>query len=285
MTAAAARLRISQSALSSAIAQLEAAMGVAVFRRSARKGMVLNDSGHRLLQGALPLLEELDRLPAAVRGEHEELAGALAVGVYEPIASVVMPEVLERLQASHPRIEVVLLEGDQERIRQALLTGACELGLLYRMGPGLLEGLETEVLETMPPHVLVASGHPLARRGGPVRLAELAEEPLTLLDLPHTREYLLGLFEMAGVVPWVRHRVTGYDTVRSFAAREGYTVLNRILPHGNTHNGGEVVALPLTDDLPGVDVVLARRRDTRPTRRAQALAALCRTLFAEQGGG
>ncbi len=273
MTAAAGRLSITQSALSSAIAQLEASMGVPLFRRLPRKGLSLTDPGRRLLREALPLLEELDRLPGLVRGEAEELAGRLVIGGYEPIAAVDLPDILRTFEARHPRVEVSVVEGDQERIRQALLSGACEMGLLY--GMGVLTGLETEGRETLPAHVLVAADHPLARRGRPVHLADLNDEPLVLLDLPHTREYLLGLFETAGLNVRVRHWVRGYDTVRSFVAREGYTVLNRVLPPG-THNGGQVTALPLLDDLPGVDVLLARRQDARPTRRTQAFAALCR---------
>ncbi|MBT0772290.1 LysR family transcriptional regulator [Kineosporia sp. J2-2] len=274
MTGAAGRLRITQSALSSAVAQLEAAMGVPLFRRLPRRGLSLTDPGRRLLRESLPLLEEVDRLPALVRGEEEALTGRLVVGVYEPIASVHLPDILHEFEARYPGVDVSLVEGDQETVRQALLSGTCEMGLLYSMG--VLAGLETEVLETLPPHVLVAAGHPLARRGTPVRLAELADEPLILLDLPHTREYLAGLFDAAGVAPQVRHWVKGYDTVRSFVARGGYTILNRVLPHRGTHNGGQVVALELRDDLPGVDVLLARRDDTRPTRRAQAFAGLCR---------
>jgi DNA-binding transcriptional LysR family regulator len=274
MTAAAGRLSITQSALSSAVAQLEAAMGVALFLRLPRKGLTLTDPGRRLLRESLPLLEEMDRLPGLVRGEDEELAGRLVVGVYEPIAAVDLPDILRAFEARHPRVEVSLIEGDQETIRQALLSGACEMGLLY--GMGVLTGLETEVLETLPAHVLVAADHPLAVRNRPVHLADLSDEPLVLLDLPHTREYMLALFETAGVTPRVRHWVRGYDTVRSFVAREGYTVLNRVLPHPGTHNGGEVAVLQLIDDLPGVDVLLARRVDARPTRRTQAFAALCR---------
>ena len=73
VTVAAARLRISQSALSSAVAQLEAAMGTALFRRVPRRGVELTESGLRLLHESLPLLEAAEELPARVRQDHQAL--------------------------------------------------------------------------------------------------------------------------------------------------------------------------------------------------------------------
>lgn len=279
VTAAAARLRVSQSALSSAVAQLEAAMGTALFRRVPRRGVELTESGLRLLRESLPLLEAADQLPARVRLDEEVPGGRLVVGVYEPVASLRLPGVVAEFSRRHPAVEVAVVEGDQEFVRQSVLSGGCEIALLYSMG---LDGaLRTEVLEELDPHVIVGEGHPLAARApGPVSLAELAQEPLVLLDLPHTREYLLGLFDAAGVRPRVRHRLSGYETVRSFVAVEGYAVLNRRLPHGRTHTGGRVVALDLAERLPPVQVVLAQALDARPTRRARAFAQVCRETLA-----
>ncbi|PRY16945.1 LysR substrate-binding domain-containing protein [Kineococcus rhizosphaerae] len=276
VTVAAARLRISQSALSSAVAQLEAAMGTALFRRVPRRGVELTESGLRLLHESLPLLEAAEELPARVRQDHQAPAGRLVVGVYEPIASLRLPEIVAAFGRRHPAVEVSIVEGDQEFVRQSVLSGGCEIALLYSMGLGA--GLRTEVLEELPPHVIVGERHALATRTRPVSLRELADEPLVLLDLPHTREYLLGLFDVVGVVPRVRHRLTGYETVRSFVAHDGYAVLNRRLPHGTTHTRGRVVALDLAERLPPVQVVLAQAPDARPTRRAAAFADVCRQV-------
>lgn len=278
MTVAAAGLNVSQSALSSSIAHLEAAMGAALFQRVPRRGVRLTESGLRLLRECLPLLEAADQLPASVRLDDEAPAGRLTVGVYEPVASLRLPGIVAEFSRRHPQVELTVLEGNQEFVRQALLSGGCEVALLY--GMGLDAGLRTEVLEELPPHVLVGAGHRLAARApGPVSLGELAEEPLVLLDLPHTREYLLGLFDAVGVVPRVRHRFSGYETVRSFVALEGYAVLNRRLPHGATHTGGRVVALDIAEDLPPVQVLLARAGGSRPTRRAAAFAEVCRAAL------
>jgi hypothetical protein len=41
-------------------------------------------------------------------------------------------------------------------------------------------------------------------------------------------------------------------------------------------DGHPVVAVPIRDDAPALSVVLLTAANTRPTRRAQAIATLCR---------
>ena len=103
---------------------------------------------------------------------------------------------------------------------------------------------------------------------------------MILLDLPHTREYFMSLFALVGVKPKIRHRASGYETVRSFVGRgHGYSVLNQRLHHDLTYSCGRVVPLRLIDDVPSIEVVLVRPAGVRPTRRALAFEAVCSRLY------
>ncbi|GLY29613.1 LysR family transcriptional regulator [Kineosporia sp. NBRC 101731] len=285
MTVAARELHMTQSALSSAMSQLESSMGSALFRRIPRRGLELTDAGLRLLDQCLPLIEEVDQLPAAVRGDEASMTGSLVVGVYEPLASQDLPRLLRDFSQRHPAVDVHLLEGDQESTRLALVEGLCELALMYDMSIG--GDLTYETLETLPAHVIVASDHPLATRGvRRVSLHEVADEPLILLDLPSTRDYIQDVFAAAGVSPKVRHRFRGYETVRAFVGDgHGYAVLNRRLAHGYTHNGSSVTTLDIVETVPAVQVVLASRTGSRLTQRAREFRALCYEYFAEHPAG
>ena len=58
-------------------------------------------------------------------------------------------------------------------------------------------------------------------------LAELAGEPLVLLDLPHSREYFRSLFAAEGVEPTVGHRSEHPEVIRTMVANGyGYTLIN-----------------------------------------------------------
>ena len=279
MTAAAAVLNVTQSTLSSAINQLERELGTRLFVRVPRRGLRLTAAGRVMLRRCRAFLEEADLLYEAVHGEDLRLFGELTVGVFSPLAPFRAPVILQSFEARHPGVDVTFLEADQETLRQALDQGRCELALMYDLGLGA--ELVRHVVERVPPHVLVAADHPLAEHAdGGVSLHQFADEPFILLDLPHTRDYFLGLFRLAGVVPKIRHRATGYETVRSFVGRgHGYSVLNQRLDHDLTYSGGRVVPIRITEDLPGVEVVLVSQPGVRQTAKARAFADVTRSMY------
>lgn len=279
MTAASRELNVTQSALSAAVSQLEKDLDVQLFIRGRQRGMQLTAAGRQFAKDLAPFLEEADALYEAARGYSDALTGELRVGVFAPLAPFRAPVILQAFETAHPGVQLSFLEGDQEYLRRSLLEGECELALMY--GLGLDEGFTTKVVERISAHVIVAEDHPLAASpDGEVSLPQFEDEPLILLDLPHTREYFMSLFAAAGVRPKIRHRASGYETVRSFVARgHGYSVLNQRLHHDQTYAGGRVVPLRLTDDLPGIEVMLVRPAGVRPTRRALAFEAVCGRLY------
>ncbi|GAA4616924.1 LysR family transcriptional regulator [Saccharopolyspora hordei] len=279
MTAAAAALNVTQSTLSSAVAQLEQVMGTQLFTRLPRRGLRLTSAGRRLHDNALRLLEEADQLPGVVREEGPTLVGDLTVGVFGPLAPFRAAVILEEFEREHPGVTLSFLEGDQEFLRRALRDGRCEVALMYDLGLG--GELPRRVLRRIPPHVIVSPDHPLAATPDqPVSLRELAGEPFILLDLPHSREYYLSLFKLLGVAPRIRHRASGYETVRAFVARgHGYSVLNQRLPHDLTYAGSPVVPLPLAEELPPIEVLLVRPIGSRPTLKAQAFEDVCLRVY------
>ncbi|MDQ8706122.1 LysR family transcriptional regulator [Streptomyces sp. LHD-70] len=283
MTEAAVALKVTQSTLSSAISQLEHAMGVQLFTRLHRRGLRLTPAGRRLLRSSLVLLEEADRLPETAREDGGDLVGELSVGVFAPLAPFRAPAILQEFEREHPGVHLSFLEGDQEFLRRALRDGKCELALMYDLGLGA--ELPRRTLQHVPPHVIVAADHPLAAEPEqPVSLSALANEPFILLDLPHTREYYLSLFKMCGIAPMIRHRASGYETVRSFVSRgHGYSVLNQRLHHDLTYAGSPVVRLPIVESLPQIDVLLVRAAGTRPTLKAQAFEEVCLRIFGLAG--
>ena len=133
---------------------------------------------------------------------------------------------------------------------------------------------------TVAPHVVLAVDHPLARRKT-VRLSALADQPMVLLDLPHSRDYFARLFAAAGVQPDIAHRTHSAELARAVVARGvGYTVLNMGPPGGLSLEGRPYAVVPLDVPLPPAEsdlrVVLMSAPTTHRTLRAQAVAQLCR---------
>lgn len=284
MTSAALALNVTQSTLSSSIGHLEREMGVALFTRLPSRGLRLTPAGRRLLLGSQAFLEEADLLYQSVHDEGERLAGELVVGIFSPLAPFRAPTILRAFETAHPLVKLSFLEGDQEALRRSLLEGACEVALMYDLGVGQV--FERQVVERVPPHVLVSADHPRAAfPHEDVSLLDFADEPLILLDLPHTREYYLDMFKRLGIEPRIRHLASGYETVRSFVSLgRGYSVLNQRLAHDRTYAGGKVVPLGIKDEVPPTEVSLVRPVGSKPTKKSLAFEAVCRDLYGTPAG-
>jgi len=202
------------------------------------------------------------------------------LGCFAILSPHLVPRVLAAADEQLPALAVEPQEETLDGVEQGLLEGRFELALTYDLGSGA--GIVREPLSTVPPHVVLASTHPRARQRS-VRLADLVAEPFVLLDLPHSREYFESVFAAAGVEPTVRYRTRSTETVRALVGRGlAWGLLNLRPAHQESVEGLPVVTLPLTGSAPELTVVLARAASARPTRRAQALAALCRDVLADR---
>ncbi|WP_326712350.1 LysR family transcriptional regulator [Streptomyces sp. NBC_01474] len=274
MTAAAHRINVSQSAVSTAVHHLERELGVQLLIRRHAKGLELTAAGERFLHELRGFLTHADELAESARSLGADLVGELAVGCFQTLAPFYLPRLLREFGERQPAVRVEVVEGDIPAVQESLRTGACELALLYDMD--LDADIECEVLAMAPPYALVPEGHRLAG-GGRARLADLADEPMILLDLPASRDYFRSVATKAGVEPRISHRTRSYETVRALvAAGYGWSLLNQRPAHDRTYDGSSVVALPLADPLPALPVVLAKLRGVRLTGRAQAFATACR---------
>lgn len=277
MTAAARELVVAQSAISAAIANLERELGVQLFLRHHAKGLSLTPAGTRFLAEARDFLAHAARLAEAAQQLGTGLTGELTVGCFITLAPFYVPRLLAAFAKQHPGVRVSIMERETAALQRALLTGGCEIALLYDLD--LAAEVATEPLARAEPYAVLPRGHPLAD-ADQVSLADLADQPMILLDLPHSREYFRSLFTRAGTEPTVRFRTTSYETVRSMVAGgHGYSILNQRPRTDRTYDGGRVAAVPLSGDLPALELVLAAARGVHLTARAEAFADTCRALL------
>lgn len=277
VTGAAERIHLSQSALSAALADLECALDVQLLMRHHARGVTVTPAGERLLATARTLLSQADDLQASASELAGQLTGTLRVGCFSVLAPYVLPELLAAAAAQYPGLEVEATEDSLDALEAGLLSGRFELALAYDLGFGA--GVTRQPLFSVPPYVLLPADHSLARRRK-VRLAQLADEPMVLLDLPHSREYFLGMFAQVSVEPVVRYRTRSVELARALVGRGlAYTVLNLRPALDVTLDGHRVKPVGLADGTTPLDVVLITARGMRPTRRAEVVARLCRGVL------
>ena len=279
VTAGAQLVRVSQPSVSAAIARLEADLKVQLFLRHHAKGLSLTLSGDRLLvqaRGLLAHARELEQFAGAMGGAER---GEVNAACFITLAPFLLPGLLPAFSARYPEISLDIEEGNQAEVLERLRSGRSEVALTYAYG--LSDEFEVELLAELPPRVILAHGHPLARRRK-VSLKELAGAPMILLDLPHTRDYFLSLFRSVRIEPRIAHRTRSYEMVRGLAARGlGFGILNAIPRLPWTYDGHKVVAVPIAEDLPNILVVCLRLRRLAARPAVTAFTAFAKQHFAE----
>lgn len=104
-TKAAAKLGVSQSALSQTIRQLEARLGVRLLTRTTRS-VSLTEAGERVVGTAAPRIEEIEAELAAVSELREKPAGTIRITATEYAADAILLPKLTKLLPRYPDIKV-----------------------------------------------------------------------------------------------------------------------------------------------------------------------------------
>src|SRR5579885_1386326 len=104
-TKAAAKLGVSQSALSQTIRQLEARLGVRLLTRTTRS-VAPTAAGERLLQTVAPRFDEIEAELAAVRELGAKPAGTIRITATEYAADAILLPKLAKLLRDYPAIKV-----------------------------------------------------------------------------------------------------------------------------------------------------------------------------------
>ncbi|MFC3943863.1 LysR family transcriptional regulator [Pseudomonas gingeri NCPPB 3146 = LMG 5327] len=108
---AAARLHVSQPALSQTIRQFEGQLDVPLFERNTRK-VALTEAGEALLPQALEILEKLARMAQTASDHAVGLRGSLKVGFLIGAGVDLMPRILSSFARRFPQVKVLVKEFD-----------------------------------------------------------------------------------------------------------------------------------------------------------------------------
>ena len=172
-TRAAERLNVAQQALSTAIAQLEARLGIKLFERTTRS-VTVTSVGAAWLPYAREALAAADRAADAARDLAAGRAGRLRVGLAATFALDLTPRLLRAFTERFPLVDLELEHFDFEDPSGGLHERRSDVALVRP--PFNDHGLELVALGSEPRFAVLAADHPLADRAA-VDFAEIADEP------------------------------------------------------------------------------------------------------------
>ena len=125
---AAEAIYVSQPTLTARLHALETELGEKLFVRT-RQGMRLTDAGRAFLPYAERATQAVKEGREAIAELNSASAGHLVIASAPAVSTYLLPPLLERFAAAHPRVEVAVRTGHSEEVLQMVLKSEVQLGL------------------------------------------------------------------------------------------------------------------------------------------------------------
>ncbi|MFD1535448.1 LysR family transcriptional regulator [Nonomuraea guangzhouensis] len=214
-TAAAAKLHVSQSTLSRAVADLERVLEVRLLERDTRNV--------QLTAAGLETLRVAEQIVGAHESGMKELrrfllgeSGVVAVATLPSVAAVLLPRMISAFRRQRPQVAVRIMDGLERAVLGRVLSGDADFAITT-------VGASPDRLEHRPLirdqfHAVLPEGHPLADREE-VTWEDLAAEPfLAVGPESSVRRLTDAAFAQAGARPTLAAEAGNVATVGGLVA-------------------------------------------------------------------
>ena len=276
--AAAARLRISQPALTRLVKRLETSLGVRLFERSTRK-VQITAAGREFAAVAERMLNDLGITVRSVREVAEERRGLVVISSVMSVAGGLLPGIIASYRTDRPGVEIHVREGVHATVVEDVRSGVADFGIGYvdelpEFAVGTPLGRETFCAVVPTRHKLASKRH--------VSLADLVGQPIVALPTEsRTRHTIDAAAATAGLT--LRQMVT-VTQVATLLGLVGAGVGVGIVPKGAVRGpmGRGLRVIPLGPPLLTRRLGLIALREREPTPAASGFLALLRRRWPKE---
>lgn len=237
---AAEALNYTQSGISQMMAGLEEELGITLFARG-KKGVILTDNGTQLIPYIQEMVNQKDKLRQAAFDINNKVAGKLRIGSFSSVTALRMPDVIHFFKEHYPEVEVEILDGNYDEIRDWIMHGQVDCGFLSSI---VADDLKFYPLWKDRLCAVVQEGHPLAARES-VTLEELSEYPF-IIETPGCDNDIKHLLERASLMPKVSYSFRDDTLIMAFVKSGlGVTISQEMVLHAFAR---DVVSVPLVPE-------------------------------------
>jgi DNA-binding transcriptional LysR family regulator len=280
VTAAAAALRLTPSAVSQQIRQLSRDLGVDLLSRDGR-GVRLTAAAERLLDRADGMYAQWEEIESELSTLGQSHGGVLRmVGFPTALGGLLAPAAV-RLRHTHPQLRVQLTEAETTECFPLLLDQRADIALIVPLPdnppPDDPRFRQVPLLDD-PQDLIVPSGHPL-HTADSVTLADAANEDwIAAPDSIDQHQLILAACNAAGFAPRIVHHAQEWNAICALTAHGlGVCLVPRLAPIATP----AAVRIPLTGNpQPFRRILICTRRgsQTHPALGAgiQALTDVAR---------
>ena len=274
---AAEALFITQPTLTARLHGLERELGAALFLRTPH-GMRLTDAGRAWVPFAERALRALVEGRDALEQVITASAGHLMIAAAPAVSTYVLPELLERFVAEHPRVDVSVRTGHSEDVVDLVLRDEAQIGL----GRAIRHpDLELRPFHTEELVLVCAPDHPFTKRDD-VPMAEVAAQKLIMFDRTSSYyEITQGAFLAAGVKPRGLMELDSIEAAKKMVERGLGVALLPGSAVAREVEGGTLCVVKMKDAPPMHNSIVAYRR--RDAGKPEGIVAAFLTLLETRG--
>ena len=272
---AAEECNISQSALSTALSEMEKQLGFQVFERDNRKVLV-TPLGRQVLERAQYIELQMEDLKKLADARSKPLSTPLSLGVIPTIGPYLLPRVLPALQDKYPHLELDILEDQSAEILGQLRRGALDAAIIAL--PYNCDGLLTfpfwqeDLL-----WIVHADDENADLQCASVDV--LARSDLMLLKDGHClREHALSACKLENISAYSFSATSLPTLIQLVAGRMGSTLVPEIALEQLVNGNARLVRTPLEEPGPHRELAIA----IRPNYPGMANVAALVQLFSDE---
>jgi DNA-binding transcriptional LysR family regulator len=255
-----------QPAISSQIRSLEEEVGARLLDRSGGK-VSLTASGKLFLKFAEDTLDVRKAVVTAIAETERVPRGEIVVGANEGTCLHILPEVFAHFKKQYPDVSVNIRRADYAKVLESVIDNSVDFGVVS------LPITDTR-LTAVPIHrdelvLIVPPRHPLAKLKS-AAAADIAQYPLVMPKVGHTRDALDELFHQKKLKPRYAMEVDSSELLKRFVAADvGVGFIAR--SHVQEDVQARVLAtVPLAEAQIRRDLALVFRKDKALSRAALA---------------
>jgi LysR family hydrogen peroxide-inducible transcriptional activator len=269
---AAEACNVSQSALSTAINELEKQLGMIIFERN-NKQVLVTPKGQLILNKAKRVKLELDELLQLSQSDNQPFSSPMTLGVIPTIGPYLLPKVLPEVRHQYPNFKLRILEEQSHTLIDMVRTGAIDAAILALPYP--IEGLMSFDF-WQEDFYLVCHKDECPQMMEEITNEELETEKLMLLKDGHClKEHALAACQLQNPKQGSDFGSASLHTlIQMVAGKLGTTLVPQMALDQLTHNESELRAIHLNEPGPHRTIALIIRPNYVRTSELSLLKAI-----------
>jgi LysR family transcriptional regulator, low CO2-responsive transcriptional regulator len=255
-----------QPAISSQIRSLEEEVGARLLDRSGGK-VSLTASGKLFLKFAEDTLDARKAAVTAIAETERIPRGEIVVGANEGTCLHILPEVFAHFKKQYPDVSVSIKRADYAKVLESVIDNSVDFGVVST--PVNDNRLTVVLLHRDELVLIVPPRHPLAKLKS-ASAADIAQYPLVMPKVGHTRDALDDLFHERKLKPRYAMELDSSELLKRFVAADvGIGFISRSNVQEDVQ-ANVLAAIPIADAQIRRDLALVFRKDKALSRAALA---------------